>query len=271
MAKTVNKPAPAKQSKALAVPATDLMSMMAADAGSGMEGTDRDSFAIPFIRILQQLSPQCTPGKTGYIKGAKPGMIFNTVTGELTDGEDGVIVIQCAYQRRFIQWGARSGGGGYKGEFMPEDIAARISEGALVKSDDDGQIYFAGKTNAKKDDFFSDTRSHFVLVLTDDGPVQALLPMASSQIKKSKQLMGILAAVRINGQNPPTWMSKIRLTTVAESNDSGSWWGVRVEADGFIADKETYEKGKAFHDMISSGKARVDYHEPEGAAASDAF
>lgn len=253
-------------------PPVDLMEMAERDSGGGMENTDRESFAIPFIRILQQLSPQCTAGKTGYNPEAKAGMIYNTVTGELIDGEDGIVFVPCAYQRRFIQWGPRGSAenGGYKGEHLPEDIAERVSRGELVKGDD-GKLYLPGKTNPKKDDYFADTRNHFGLVITENGPVQALLSLSSTQIKKSKQLMGILAAVRFNGRTPPTWFSKIRITTAQESNEQGSWHGIRVEHAGFIEDAATYELGKAFHDTISEGKAKASYDEDEGAPAGDAF
>lgn len=248
---------------------SDLSAMMAADAGAGMEGTDRDSFAIPFLRVLQQLSPQCSPGKAGYNPEAKAGMFLNTVTGELIDGNDGVIFVPCAFQRRFVQWGPRGDGGGYKGEMLVEDVSAKLASGFLVKSDDDGRIYVAGKTNPKKDDYFSDTRNHFGLILGGSGPVQALLSLSATQIKKSKQLMGILAAVRINGQTPPTWMNKIRITTVAESNDQGSWFGIRVEHAGFIDDAETYEAGKSFHAVIAEGRAKADYKAEEDHEAVD--
>lgn len=253
-----------------------LAARMAADSGNGMEGTDRDSFAIPFIRVLQDLSPQVKSGRPGYIPGAQPGMIFNTVTGELIPGEDGIIFAPCAYQRRFIQWAPRNGDkGGFKGEWMPEDVLTALSRGAelfegsgtVVKSEEDGHIYLGGD-NPKKNDLLADTRSHFGLVLTDSGPVQALLSLSGSQIKKSKQMMGILSAVRINGQTPPTWMSKLRITTVAESNDQGSWYGVRIEAAGLITTEDEYEAGKAFHDIIIAGKAKADYREEDGTEAS---
>ena len=255
---------------------------MARDSGRGMEGTDRDSFATPFIRILQQLSPQCTKGKPGYNPAAKPGMILNATTGELIDGEEGIIFLPCAYQRRFIQWGPRgTDRAGFRGEFMPEDIAAALSSGAelfegsgqLMKSEDDGKLYLGG-TNPKKNDLLADTRSHFGLVLTDNGPVQALIALSASQIKKSKQLMSILASIRIGGKTPPTWMNRIRITTVQESNDQGSWHGIRVEPDGFIDDEATYTMGKNFHDLIAEGGARANYAEADDGSlggASDKF
>ncbi|HET8689559.1 MAG TPA: hypothetical protein VFM18_23360, partial [Methanosarcina sp.] len=63
-----------------------------ADAGMGMEGADKTSFAIPFLTMLQGLSPQVES-----VEGAKPGKFINTITNELFDE---VLVIPCAYQRR---------------------------------------------------------------------------------------------------------------------------------------------------------------------------
>ena len=44
-----------------------------ADAGQGMEGADKASFAIPFITMLQGLSPQLET-----VDGAKPGLFIMT-------------------------------------------------------------------------------------------------------------------------------------------------------------------------------------------------
>ena len=46
----------------------------------GFENMTQDDMALPFVRILGQLSPQVTDGDAKYIEGAKPGMIYNTVT-----------------------------------------------------------------------------------------------------------------------------------------------------------------------------------------------
>ena len=48
----------------------------AADDGMGTEGADKDSFAIPFLSILQPLSPQVAEGA----EGAKAGRFINSVT-----------------------------------------------------------------------------------------------------------------------------------------------------------------------------------------------
>lgn len=236
---------------------------ISADLGAGMEGSDKDSFAIPFLRVIQNTSPQVNEAKPEYNPNAKVGMFYNSVTGELYDGKEGITFLHCAYQRRFLQWQPRELGGEFHGELLPEDVKAMKVNGEVTELD--GALLVGnGDVSEKKNDRLSDTRSHFGLIVNDDGTAtQVLFPMSSTQVKKSKQLMSILSAkkIKMNGRlvTPPTWMVKIRMTSVLESNDQGSWYGVRVEDDGVIDDGELYAAGKKFHDEIDAGNARVNY------------
>ena len=60
------------------------------DLQQGFENMTQEDMALPFVRILGQLSPQVTDGDAKFIDGAKPGMIYNTVTSELFDGKKGI-------------------------------------------------------------------------------------------------------------------------------------------------------------------------------------
>lgn len=249
------------------------------DAGSGMEGTDRDSFAIPFLKILQKSSPQVEEGDAAYIDGAKPGMLFNTVTQKLyKPREETIHFIPAAYQRRFIRWAPRGDDAGFRGELTPEEVAAMRERGEAV--DHEGKLLVVGpggELDEKRCDRLVDTRSHFGLVATEDGTVeQVVFPLSSTQIKKSKQLMSALSHAKVRGKNgmvtPPTWMNKIALGTTLESNDQGSWYGVRFEPDGFIDSKDVYDTGKALHEAIMGGEAHADYAAGEQEApATDKF
>lgn len=245
------------------------------DVGAGMEGADKDSFAIPFLRALQKISPQVDEADAEYIEGAKPGMLYNSVTKQLFDGKDGLFVLPCAYQRRFLKWGPRgTSEGGYKGEFLPEDIAAMLAKGEVREQENRIWVPDAnGEVNVKKCDHFADTRSHFVLIYdpTTCEVQQALLALSSTQIKKSKQLMSLLNNAKVQTANgmvtPPTWMNIIKITTVLESNDQGSWYGLRIEPAGFIDRKDVYDAGKAFHAAIAAGEAKANYAAMDDAAA----
>ena len=68
--------------------------------------------ALPFIRILGQLSPQVTEGDSKYLDGAKPGMIYNTVTNDLFDGKKGIKVIPCYFKKDYPEWSDRGEGSG---------------------------------------------------------------------------------------------------------------------------------------------------------------
>jgi hypothetical protein len=237
-----------------------------ADAGAGMEGTDKDSFAIPFLTIVQKMSPQVDETDPKYIEAARPGMFTNTVTDDLFSGKTGVIFLPCAYQRRFLQWAPRDSGGGFKGEWLPEQAAQLEQDGEVVNQD--GRLYFPddkGDVHEKKCDYLGDTRNHFGILVDPKTSVitPALLSLSSTQIKKSKQLMTLLNGIKVDGTKgkitPPTWVNRVLLTTVPESNDKGSWHGVKVELDGFIGTQELYDAGKELHDIIAADKANVNY------------
>ena len=56
------------------------------DASKGLGNIGQQDLALPFLKILGQLSPEVNERDGKYVKGAKAGMIFNSVTGELYDG-----------------------------------------------------------------------------------------------------------------------------------------------------------------------------------------
>jgi hypothetical protein len=247
----------------------ELMAMpdFAADAGAGMEGATAESFAIPFLSVLQKGSPQVDEASGVSIEGAKAGMFFENVTGHMFDGKKGVIVVPCAYRRVFLRWGPKGGdGSGFKGELAPEVVAQMRAGGQIVEMDGKLMVPLAdGSVHEKKSDRISDTRNHYVLLIDEEsgGWTQALLSLSSTQIKKSKILMSALASVKVNGPSgmftPPTYANKVRLTTVPESNDKGTWYGVKVDLAGTVDRSDVYAAAKAFHASVSKGAIEVKY------------
>lgn len=233
------------------------------DFGAGLEGADKDSFAIPFLRILQTNSPQCEESSVDYVPGAKAGMFINSVTGQLYDGKEGLVFLHCGFQRRFIRWAPRTSGSGYLGDYSPSEADALQMKGEVVSHEN--RLYFinkAGETpDRKKNDQLSDTRSHYGLLLGDGRASQVLLALSSTQIKKSKQMLSILSDAKMEMEGrlvtPPTWMTKIRLQTALEQNDEGSWYGLKVQPEGFIDDASIYAAGKAFNNMVKDGAVKA--------------
>ena len=233
-----------KQASAVA-----LQNQFAADAGAGFEDADPSSYAIPFLQILQSGSPQCKKSDGAYIKGAEEGMLFNTGTQELYDGEEGILVIPCHFTNRFVEWKTRESGGGFVGEHLPGTTAP-------TQKDDKGRdILPNGNT-------LVDTRNHYVMIRQSDGTLTpAIIAMSSTQMKKSKQWMSRMQGIKIKtatGFVPAPMMSRTyRITTVPESNDKGSWFGYRIELVGLVEDEAEYRAAQEFALAVRKGTAKA--------------
>ena len=73
----------------------------------GLKNLDQEDMALPFLKIVSGLDPILDERED-----VRKGDIVNTVTGEVYKGKDGIRVIPCAYQRKFIQWSPRGTGSG---------------------------------------------------------------------------------------------------------------------------------------------------------------
>lgn len=246
-----------------------------ADSGKGKEGTSVDSFAIPFLTALQKGSPQVDEAGGKVLKGAKAGMLFNTVSQKLWDGKEGVFIVPVAYKRAFIRWGARDNGGGFKGEFTPEAAAKMRQDEIVLESE--GTLYYPSSKgaafNKKKDDVLMDHRNHYVLIVDADDPTmatRALMSLKSTQIKKSKMLMSALDELKIGEPgakfNPPTFANLIQVTTQPEQNDSGSWFGYVFTLEGQLDESQAaiYEMAKEFHASSVRGEVKANYADIAG-------
>ena len=232
------------------------------DAGAGFDTADKDAYAIPFVSILQAGSPQVKKSDGAYIKGAEEGFIFNSVTQEVVTGEEGIKVVPCYYMRRFVRWGARETGGGFKAEYTADDPI--INTAKVV----DGRSYFPdenGEVNPKSSDVLVDTRNHYVLVVREDGSFSpAVVSMTSSQLKKSRQWMSKMDGLKFTGKDgqvktKPMFSHFYQLTTVPESNDAGSWFGYKITLGEEVASVNPglYAAAKAFQKSITAGEVKT--------------
>ena len=73
------------------------INMFEADADKGTQNITQEDLALPFLKVLMPLSPEVNKMDGKYVKDAEPGMIYNSVTQELYDGEKGINVLPCHY------------------------------------------------------------------------------------------------------------------------------------------------------------------------------
>ena len=249
--------------------------MFQADAGLPSD-LSQDDYAIPFLTVLQKGSPQVDETSGVAIEGAKAGMIFENVAGRMVDGRKGVLIVPVAYRHVFVRWGPRSGdGAGFKGEISVENAAILRDRNEVRELD--GRLYFPmpdGSVNEKKSDRLVDTRNWYVFVMdeTTGAWTTALLSLASTQIKKSKMLMSMLQSVRVKGADgnmlrTAMFYNTVRVTTVAESNDKGSWYGVSFKLEGNTAGNRTlHQEAVAFATSVRAGTVAAKYEDASAPA-----
>lgn len=227
----------------LALPA-DMEDIFGQDAGVGLEDVVKD-ISLPFISVLQALSPQVNKRKEQYIEGAESGMLFNTVTGQLYDGEMGVEVIACYYEKVVNEWIPRDAGGGFVATHANMEEA---------------------KENARPGNELVETANYYCLVKNPETDTfePAVVSMTSTKLKISRRwnsLMNMLK-VTVKGERvtPPLQGTIWLLTTAEQTNDKGSFFNLRVEFKGLVQSSELYHQAKEFGDMARKGLRKVNYN-----------
>ena len=162
-----------------------------ADAHLGFQNMDQQDLALPFLRILGQLSPQVNKRDSKYINGAEAGMIYNTVTNQLYNGEDGIDVIPCYYKREYVEWQDRGEGAG-------APVAIHSASSSIIQETTRDSM---GKDRLKNGNYLENTASYFVIVSKDNGAETALITMKSTQLKVSKNWNSMTNGIKLQGKN----------------------------------------------------------------------
>ena len=220
------------------------------DANAGSQNISQEDLALPFLKVLGQLSPEINTRDAKYIKGTQPGMILNTVTGEYYDGEKGIQVLPVFYKRQYIEWQDR-------GESMGAPVAIHeVNSDLLSKVTRDK----SNKDRLPNGNYLENTASHFV-VLLGKTPTTALISMKATQLKVSRKWNSIMMGIKMQGKNglftPPTYSHIHKLKTVQMSNDKGTWFGQDVSKVGPIEDKSVYGIAKNFAERVSKGEIQA--------------
>jgi len=193
--------------------------------GTGLEETTTEDFAIPFIRVLQPMSPQLLKNEGSYIPGAEAGQLLNTVTGKTYDGEEGLSIVPCAYTKKYIEWIPRNKGGGFVNANHDISILSKCTR------DEETNRFITANGNE-----IVETAQYFVLVL-DPEPQQAVMALTSTQLGVSRKWLTMLRMSKVQNKkgesvDAPMFAYTYRLTTTTQSNDKGTWHGYSVNQEG---------------------------------------
>ena len=230
--------------------------MFEADADKGSQNMMQDDLALPFLKVLGQLSPEINKRDGKYVEGAEPGMILNTVTNEIFDGAKGIDVLPVFYERKYVEWQDR-------GDSKGAPVAIHNAESDIVSTTTRDKSY---KDRLPNGNYLENTANHFVVVL-GDSPQTALISMKATQLKISRKWNSIMMGLKLTGKNglftPPTYSHIYNLKTVQMSNDKGTWFGWEVSKVGPIEDQGVYQIAKSFAEKVGKGNVEVKHGSDE--------
>lgn len=224
------------------------------DAAKGLGTIGQEDLALPFLKILGQLSPEVNKRDGKYVEGAEPGMIYNSVSGDLYDGVKGIDVIPCFYKLEYIEWKDRGEGPG-----APVAIYDSSSD-IMSKTKPDANY----KDRLPNGNYIEKTASHFVIV-SGDSPSTALISMKSTQLKISRKWNSMMSGIKMKGANgmftPASFSHIYKLKTTQMQNDKGTWFGWEVNKVGPVTDKGLYDQARSFSESISKGSVKAKHGE----------
>jgi len=214
----------------------------------------QQDLALPFLKILGQLSPEVNKRDGKYVEGAEPGMIYNSVSGDLYDGAKGIDVIPAFYKLEYIEWKDRGDGPG-----APVAIYDSSSD-VMSKTKPDANY----KDRLPNGNYIEKTASHFVIIMGDN-PSTALISMKSTQLKISRKWNSMMSGIKLKGKNglftPASFSHIYKLKTTQMSNDKGTWFGWEVSKVGPVTDQSLYGQAKSFSENISKGNVKAKHGE----------
>lgn len=236
-------------------------------AGSGFENQDAADYTIPFLSILQALSPQLQDDEE-----LRQGTIINTVTGECYKGKQGICFVPATTKHQYIAWKPRNEGGGF---VAAHDPSADVVRKAVAN----------GTFGQYKDDQGNDLVETFyvygVAVDEEGNAGEAVVSFSSSKIKKYKGWMTKAKMIQIplaDGRRipAPLFAHRYRLTTVQEKNNKGSYYNWNIAFDGENAtacrlspDDALFARAVNIRQMLTDGTARADYESQSNSTGTD--
>lgn len=248
-------------------------------AGLGFENQTQEDQSIPFLNLLQSNSPQCSDDEN--YPDAKPGKLFNTVTGELFDSKNGVVFAPCSTKHQFVEWVPRDSGGGFVAAYDINDpyvIEARKNAGR------------GGAIKLPNGNDLVETFYMYGYICSDDKGLEFASPVVvsfkSTAIKPYRDAMTSIGlhAKRFPKQ-PPLFAYRLRLTSIKQEKDGYTFFNYVIKPlngapkDSMISKTaETagmFDEAAAFARAVLEGTKRADHAKEQrgssggGAASPD--
>jgi hypothetical protein len=232
---------------------------------------ESNELVIPRLKILQPLNPEVQEGENQYVAGAKAGMFYNTSSGKLTPGQEGMAFIVIGHTRQTIEWVPREAGGGLVKIWGMDEGWKQLCDPA--ERDKFVPVTREGHTIDKQ-------RSFLIFdVNINTGEIDpSFFNLKGTGNRVASQLATMMSQTRTkmsNGQiiTPPYYYYIYKMTLDRMTNNKGTWWSPRIvkytDDKGFHVKTESLPNGEKIFNQaetmqehfLEGGVTQADYGE----------
>lgn len=244
----------------------------ASDAGSTQDMSQTD-LKLPFIKIVQDLTPEADKKKAEYIQGCESGMMIDSNTKELISGDQGILFIPFAFTHDVTEWKPKRGG-----------LAALHGK--------DESLFKQARRNDLNEDVLPNGNTlllsyvYYGLRVHEDEQITspAVLAYSKTAIKHARAWNTTLTTgrVKMGGKVfvPAYFFHAYRITVGMESGDGNTWYVPKIKIEcqtielgkrfALIDGLETYNEAKSMREMWERGAVQADMSQMANQAAGEA-
>ncbi len=228
--------------------------------GQGFENQTAADQLIPFLSVLQKMSPQVDENPK-----AKPGLLYNTVSQEVYGKE--VLFVPAITDHCYVEWKPRDDGGGMVGKH---------SLHSEIVSDAKKEHEFGKLKTPEGNDLVETFYIYGVVVDGDpkEGNVLsvAIVAFTSTKISIYKKINTRLSTFQITNnatgrkQRPPLFAHLLRIGTQQQENVHGKFFNFDIKTfgeemmEGLLNPNDPrFAAAAAVREAVESGNVREDY------------
>lgn len=230
--------------------AKDLMSMGFDGVKDGFSGkVDASTSTIPFVKLMQAISPEVKKKGAEYVEGAEAGMFLNSVAKTLYG--DVVRAIPILFEPMYVEWKPNRGG------FVARHTIADARKLTVTEE--------FGKWQTEEGNLLIETYMYYFLLPDhlEDGLVA--VAMASSNIKPAKMLNTLVTRKFFpnTAKVAPSFVQVYNMQSVEVSNDKGAWYQPKFSFDSFVT-PDVAQMAVAMLESLRAGDIKADMSQMDG-------